>query len=191
MVELTRRIADPTADNHARIWMLAQTHTLRKDGGDDPFAKINRKGTKVWFGSGWDTSYLDPGGQYDVYQIDLPATWWEDMRTLTEFRILTSSLANGIIASNYSQNLQATGGSIPYKWSVTSRSLPGGLSLNTTTGVISGTPTNQGSFNFTIQASDSSSPAKTSSRGWSITINAAVDTTKPAPPNGVRILHGP
>jgi hypothetical protein len=73
MVELTNRIKLPDIKNHSRVWRIAHSHTLRKDYADDPFAKINKKGTKIWFGSGWGNSYKD--GQYDVYQIDLPQNW--------------------------------------------------------------------------------------------------------------------
>ena len=79
MYELTRRISHPTWGNHARVWRIAHTRMCRKDYGDDPFAKINKKGTKVWFGSGWGQSYTDAGAQYDVYQIDLPRTWYQDL----------------------------------------------------------------------------------------------------------------
>ncbi len=78
MYELTRRIPKPDLAHHAKVWRLAHTHMFRKSYGDDPFAKINKKGTKVWFGSGWANSYKD--GQYDVYQIDLPLNWFYDIR---------------------------------------------------------------------------------------------------------------
>ncbi|WP_158547864.1 discoidin domain-containing protein [Dyadobacter luteus] len=51
--------------------------------------------------------------------------------------------------------LKATGGASPYTWSVTSGSLPGGLSL-TTDGKIQGTPTTEGDFTFTAQVKDAS-----------------------------------
>lgn len=78
MYELTRSIPSPDFGNHAKIWRVAHTHTVRKGYADDPFAKINRKGTKIWFGSGWGQSYKE--GQYDVYQIDLPPTWYQDLQ---------------------------------------------------------------------------------------------------------------
>jgi hypothetical protein len=186
MVELTKRIPTPTVNNHTKIWRLAHTHTLRKDYGDDPFGKINKLGTKVWFGSGWGASFTDTGGQYDVYQIDLPATWYQD---LMGFNILTSSLVSGTTGSTYSQTLQASGGTTPYIWSIVSGALPSGLSLNGSTGAISGTPTTAGTSNFTVQVRDSSSPSKTTSIDFSMTVNSTVDTTLPAPPKGLRIVN--
>ncbi len=74
MVELTTRIDPPP-----QVWRITHTHTCRERGRDDPFAKINKKGTKLWFGSGWGQSINHEGAQYDVYQVDLPETWWEDL----------------------------------------------------------------------------------------------------------------
>lgn len=78
MYELTRRIPKPDRAHHALVWRLAHTHMVKKSYGDDPFAKTNKKGTKVWFGSGWGNSFRD--GQYDVYQIDLPENWEKQIR---------------------------------------------------------------------------------------------------------------
>src|SRR5207253_1648612 len=52
-----------------------------------------------------------------------------------------ASLPNGALNSTYSATLSATGGSGTYTFAVTSGSLPSGLMLNGTTGVLSGTPT--------------------------------------------------
>jgi hypothetical protein len=56
----------------------------------------------------------------------------------------------------YTSVLQAAGGSLPYAWSVSSGSLLTGLTLNSTTGVISGTPVQSGSSTFTITVTDAS-----------------------------------
>jgi hypothetical protein len=67
--------------------------------------------------------------------------------------ITTPSLPDGWVGHMYSQPLAASGGTTPYTWSITSGSLPAGLSLNS--GVISGTPTAAGSSTFTVQVTDS------------------------------------
>jgi hypothetical protein len=70
--------------------------------------------------------------------------------------ISTSSLPNGEVTIAYSQTLAATSGSPPYsKWNVSSGSLPTGLTLNSSTGVISGTSTTAGSFSFSVTVGDS------------------------------------
>ena len=54
--------------------------------------------------------------------------------------ITTASLPNGTAGAAYSVTLAATGGTGPYSWSIASGSLPSGLTLNSATGTISGTP---------------------------------------------------
>ena len=68
----------------------------------------------------------------------------------------------------YSQTLAATGGVTPYSWAVVSGSLPAGLSLNSSTGEISGTPTAYGTSNFTVEVTDSDSPPATDQQALSI-----------------------
>jgi hypothetical protein len=68
----------------------------------------------------------------------------------------TSPLVNGQETVAYSVTFTVTGGVAPYTWSVTAGALPPGLSLSPT-GVLSGTPSVQGVYNFTITATDSQS----------------------------------
>ncbi|WP_165452532.1 S-layer homology domain-containing protein [Paenibacillus thalictri] len=67
--------------------------------------------------------------------------------------ITTSSLPNGIFGIAYNQALAATGDT-PITWSIESGSLPAGLSLEPTTGKISGTPTATGTASFTVKATN-------------------------------------
>ncbi len=86
-------------------------------------------------------------------------------------RITTEFLAYGTVTQTYpSVTLSATGGKSPYTWAV--GSLPAGLSLNSGTGVISGTPTTEGTYSFTVTATDNGS--RTASKTLSITINPVV-----------------
>jgi hypothetical protein len=87
--------------------------------------------------------------------------------------ITSSSLAAGTVGSGYSSALQASGGSAPYTWSITSGSLPAGLSLAASTGLISGTPTASGTSNFTAAVVDSSNPTQNKSASISLTIAPA------------------
>ena len=87
---------------------------------------------------------------------------------LLGFAITTSSLPTGVIGAAYSQTLAASGGQAPYTWSITSGSLPAGLSLDPASGTISGTPTATGSSSFTVLATDASQATASSNLTLSI-----------------------
>jgi len=78
-----------------------------------------------------------------------------------------SPLPNGVVGSAYSQTLAASGGAAPYAWSISTGSLPAGLSLNSG-GVISGSPSTPGTANFTVQVTDAN--AAHSTTAFSLTI---------------------
>jgi uncharacterized protein YhjY with autotransporter beta-barrel domain len=74
--------------------------------------------------------------------------------------------------SAFSQSFSASGGSGPYTYSQTG-TLPTGLSFNAGTATLSGTPTQAGTFPFTITATDSSTGiAATGSRNYTLTVAA-------------------
>ena len=87
--------------------------------------------------------------------------------------ITSSTLPSATVSTSYSTALQASGGTPGYTWSITSGSLPAGLTLAATSGAISGTPTTSGTSNFTATVTDSSNPAQTQSASTSIVVNAA------------------
>jgi WD40 repeat protein len=82
------------------------------------------------------------------------------------------SLPGGTVSSAYSAALGASGGTLPYTWAIIG-SLPGGLILNSVTGVISGIPTAVGLFNLSVQVTDSANPVASITKALSITIAAA------------------
>jgi large repetitive protein len=87
--------------------------------------------------------------------------------------VSTSSLPAAVVGSPYLAQLSATGGAGSYLWSLSSGSLPAGLSLNATTGVISGTPTAAGTSSVTLAASDPGPPRQQASTVLSILVSAA------------------
>src|SRR5712692_1248591 len=105
--------------------------------------------------------------------------------------ISTTILPNGTVQAAYSATLAASGGLTPYTWSVISGALPAGLSLNASTGALSGTPTQTGGFTFTIQVKDSESTPQAASNTFSISINnpPAQITTSSLPGGQVNVAY--
>jgi hypothetical protein len=98
----------------------------------------------------------------------------------------TPTLSAGTIGTSYSQTFAQTGGNGAVAFTVSAGALPTGLTLNSSTGVLSGTPTNANTFNFTIRATDVNNC--TGERAYSITINPALPScpvvSGMAPANG-------
>ncbi|HQR34175.1 MAG TPA: putative Ig domain-containing protein, partial [Blastocatellia bacterium] len=88
------------------------------------------------------------------------------------------TLPGGQLNSFYSQTFTQSGGVGTATWSVSAGSLPAGLSLNASTGELSGTPTTPGTSNFTIRATDQNTC--TGERAYSLTIACAAITITPA-----------
>ncbi len=83
--------------------------------------------------------------------------------------ITTQNLPVGNVGASYSGTLAATGGQTPYTWSING-SLPSGLSLTPSSGVISGTPSSSGVYGFTATVTDAASHQ--ASQSLSITVNS-------------------
>ncbi|MCX5999112.1 MAG: putative Ig domain-containing protein [Chloroflexi bacterium] len=101
--------------------------------------------------------------------------------------ITTNFLADGEVHVAYSQTLHATGGSGIYHWLVLLGNLTSsGLTLNGTTGEISGTPGTDGTYNFTVQVTGSGSATK----DLSIKVNSRLAITTTSLPDGHKDTPG-
>jgi internalin A len=90
--------------------------------------------------------------------------------------VTTTSLPSGSTGAAYSETLVAEGGDGIYTWSVTAGSLPPGLSLADSTGVISGTPNEEGSTTFTVRVA--SSDGQTASQELTIAVALVVQPSE-------------
>ena len=84
--------------------------------------------------------------------------------------ITTVSMPDGEVETVYNVSLLASGGTSPYTWSIARGNLPDGLTLDAVSGVISGTPTKKGNYNFTVQVSDNATLANTNTQRLRIRI---------------------
>ncbi len=80
--------------------------------------------------------------------------------TLKTLSVATSALPPGFVGQAYSTTLGAQGGTPPYTWTLAAGHLPKGITLNKTTGALSGTPTAAGTAYFKVRVTDSSVPKR-------------------------------
>jgi hypothetical protein len=79
---------------------------------------------------------------------------------------VTCPTNSGTVGLAYSSAAAATGGTAPYTFSIASGALPPGLTLNTSTGAITGTPSSEGTFSFSLEVTDHN--------GYSVTVSCAI-----------------
>ena len=103
--------------------------------------------------------------------------------------VKTTSLSNADQNQSYSTAISATGGAVPYSYSLTSGALPAGLTLNSY-GVISGVPTTWGTFSFTVEATDTSSPAQTATQQLTLDVIEAPPSTNVVIPSSGATVSG-
>ena len=88
--------------------------------------------------------------------------------------ITSTALPNGQVGAPYTATLAGSGGTKPYTWALTSGTLPAGLTFNTATGLISGTPTaSSASTALTFKVTDSGTPAQSTTKALTLTVTAA------------------
>jgi Putative Ig domain len=118
-------------------------------------------------GCGVNVRNQDPSGSFDALVITT-----------------TSPLPVGVVNAAYSDTLTATGGNGAYTWSITNGTLPAGLTLNSSTGIISGVPTAAGSSSFTIQVTDSESTPQKATLAAVLVVHLPLTITTTSLPAG-------
>lgn len=96
--------------------------------------------------------------------------------------LLFTAPPSGEVGVAYTSQFTVTGGTSPFTWSVSSGSLPPGLTLGASTGLLSGTPTTAGTYPFTVKVTDSS--GLSDSKATSVTIIPGPSMTFSPPPGG-------
>ena len=100
--------------------------------------------------TGWVTATQDILTWTYVPKFQTPATPAVGLPQIT-----TSALPTGVVKLNYNAAMASARGLPPYTWGILAGQLPPGLSVQASTGNISGLPTQAGSFSFSVQVTDS------------------------------------
>ena len=125
--------------------------TVTASSGDVISLKDDGISPDLAAGDGIFSAYWTPTSEFSYLTFTSPI----GKEVVPAPSILTNSLPSGLTNTSYSQTLQASGGGPPYTWSIYSGSLPEGLSLNSSTGTISGIPSKTGTRSFMIKVTDS------------------------------------
>ena len=128
------------------------------------------------------------GGTYDftvaVTDSEDPAVTATQVVTVQIALAPGGTLPGGSVGSLYSQTLSASGGVAPYTWSLAQELFnapPPGLALSSS-GLLSGTPTEAGTFSFSVTVQDSQSPSATGTGLYTMTIGPGAQSISFIPP---------
>jgi len=93
------------------------------------------------------------------------------LTVLDRLELLVTELPDGYVDVHYNVVLDVTGGTTPYVWALESgSSLPDGLSLDSDTGLLNGTPTTAGSYSFTVEVNDSGTHQQVTTQPYALDI---------------------
>ena len=172
--------------------------SLKASGGTKPYtwsvdAGKLPDGTKLTY-SGTKAAILGTLTKAGTYTFTLKVKDKNGAASRKKFTIkVTQTTLTGTIpatattGSTFTFKPKASGGASPYSWSVSSGNLPNGLTLNASTGKISGTLTKAGTFKFTLKAKDKKGAAATKSFTLKVTAvkaKTSIPDSNPDNPEG-------
>jgi len=168
----------------------AYTQAITASGGTGPYTYAVTAGalpTGLSLSSGGVLSgIINTASQTGTFNVTITATGQAGLTGSATYSLVINppvislspaSLPNPTAGATYSQSVTATGGVAPYTFALASGALPSGLALSTA-GVISGSTTAPGIFNFTVRATDTNGYTGTGS--YSITVISPTITISPA-----------
>lgn len=91
-------------------------------------------------------------------------------------QITPPTLSTLTVGQNAAVTLAATRGTAPYTWDLAAGALPPGVTLGATTGLLSGQPAQEGTFSFTLRATDAAEQQATYAASWTVNAAPAITT---------------
>lgn len=106
--------------------------------------------------------------------------------------LIQTALHHGTVGQSYSETLNATGGIAPYTYTTDAELLPPGITLDSATGILSGTPVVKGVFNFLVTVSDAHGLSTTQTLAINVGSNTqgSIHTLTPGPAPTPSLGHG-
>ncbi len=165
--------------------------------GEDAFAVLDQADftTTNTDCSADGTLFCNPAGIDDAYDSKerrlFVSDEWGKVFVFNFVHLTGTTVPDGTLGASYASTIPVSGSQGAPNFSLSSGALPPGLSLNSSTGVINGTPTAVGSYSFTVTVTDTNGDGGTysDSRSYSMAITkpvpqTATPTSPPATPNG-------
>ena len=167
----------------------AYSQTLAASGGKSPYHWKLTSGTlpqglSLTGSTGVLAGLTAQTGQFNVtlqvtdssYPVQLTVSQSFVLQVTSLLEITTTLLPEITAGTAYDAPMTGVGGTAPYSWSISTGTLPKGISLGSGTGEFMGTTSQTGQFNFTVKLTDSSSPAQTTTQALSVTAVPAQST---------------
>lgn len=195
LVVTTTSLADGTET-------VAYSQQLKAQGGALPYtwalaSGSSLSGTGLTLTAGGELQGTPPALSSGSYDFTVEVTDG-DSHTATKalslvidtgIAVTTSSLADGSEGTAYTATLTSSGGGGATGWAIDSGSLPTGLTLDATTGVISGTPIAADTFNFVVEVNGTDSSTALAPLSLTITDELAVTTNSPLTPGVINAAY--
>ncbi|MGD0428039.1 MAG: putative Ig domain-containing protein [Candidatus Acidiferrales bacterium] len=148
--------------------------------------KLNSVGTVIGTPSSSGTStFTINATDFGTPPLTVPSpTYTITINPPPPLSITSTAMANGIVGTAYSSPIASSGGVPPLTWSVPPGTLPPGLELNPSSGLISGTPTTAGVYKFFPTVTDSALPPQkfVSTTGVTISVITVAPLQAVTPP---------
>ena len=147
---------------------------------DNIITTAGRAGISAYAASTADTT--STGASWDEFYVT-------DVAPASALTITTAAVPNAVLTATYATTLSSLGGTGTLTWAISVGVMPPGITLNTATGALSGTPTVAGAYSITARVTDSL--AATTTKVFLLTVHTAitVTTTSPLPSAELRSAY--